>query len=806
MERTNFELSPGDRAAYEKLPSAMAIFHCADGGYRLLLASDGLCGLLGADRPGVTGPSDAEPLHFVFGDDRALALEAGRSALSGGEYRAAFRLASAGGPVWTACSGRARRLEDGSSLLFLSFSEAPYGAGASGQEGFGPGVAELRRAQERYDRELMYLRQNSDYYLISKWRSDLTANTVLEYDALSERALKLTAGRSFDETAAAVVSSPYSADDRAKLSALLDRQTLIRLHGEGDTRFSAEYRRDQNGLMPFWVSVVINTFKSPSGHVECFVYAYDVTEKTLEAQIISRLTMLGYDLLGLLYVQTRMCRYFRIKKMKAGKLFEHFEDYQSSIDEDVDRIIVPDQRDNVRTSLRYEKVLERLDENDIYSFSYSMISADGTIKQKLLQFMYLDENRDTIFFCKSDITRQYQQENEQIERLREAKLEADRANSAKSVFLSSMSHDLRTPLNGVIGFTNLALRDTDPEKKQAYLQNVLSSGELLLALVNDTLELSRIESGKYTLEPEAVELRELLTPVVTALRPSAEVKGLTLQADAANYPADAVWADRLKLQKVFLNLLSNAVKYTPAGGRVSARAERLDPPVGGCNYRITVSDDGIGMDADFLPRIFEPFSQEHRPEAADVVGTGLGLAIVKRIVDLMGGRISVESALGRGSAFTVDLPLAPADGSLTEGKSPSRDFASLAGRRILLCEDNYMNTEIAKILLEEQGMTVICAKNGREGAETFASSAPGEFDAVLMDIRMPVMDGYEAARQIRSAPRADAGTVPIIAMTADAFEEDILHSRQAGMDGYVTKPIDPEKLMAAIRERINQTA
>ena len=154
----------------------------------------------------------------------------------------------------------------------------------------------------------------------------------------------------------------------------------------------------------------------------------------------------------------------------------------------------------------------------------------------------------------------------------------------------------------------------------------------------------------------------------------------------------------------------------------------------------------------------------------------------------------------------MDLPLAPADGSLTEGKSPSRDFASLAGRRILLCEDNYMNTEIAKILLEEQGMTVICAKNGREGAETFASSAPGEFDAVLMDIRMPVMDGYEAARQIRSAPRADAGTVPIIAMTADAFEEDILHSRQAGMDGYVTKPIDPEKLMAAIRERINQTA
>ena len=385
-------------------------------------------------------------------------------------------------------------------------------------------------------------------------------------------------------------------------------------------------------------------------------------------------------------------------------------------------------------------------------------------------------------------------------RLQSAKTEADKANAAKSTFLSSMSHDLRTPLNGIIGFTNVALKEPDAEKKQAYLGKIKSSSELLLDLVNDTLELSRIESGKFVLEPESVGSRELAGTVITALRPAAELKGLRLEADLSQFPDATIWVDKLKLQKLFLNLLSNAIKYTPAGGTVRASVSQIEPPRNGCTYRLTVEDTGIGMSPEFLTHLYEPFSQEHRPEASGVVGTGLGLAIVKKTVVLMGGSISVKSEPGRGTRFDVELPVKQA-ATAESGAARAQDAAApLDGKRVLLAEDNEMNTEIALILLKENGVEADCARNGKEALEKFEASAPGRYDAILMDIRMPVMDGYEATRKIRALSRPDAASVPIIAMSADAFEEDFRRAKEIGMNGYVTKPIDPGKLFETLRQ------
>ena len=365
------------------------------------------------------------------------------------------------------------------------------------------------------------------------------------------------------------------------------------------------------------------------------------------------------------------------------------------------------------------------------------------------------------------------------------------------MFLSSMSHDLRTPLNGVIGFTKLAIKESDADKKQDYLEKIESSGELLLDLVNDTLELSRIESGKYTLEPETLDLRQLAENTVTALRPSAEIKSIRLETELAALPSIPVRADKLKMQKILLNLLSNAIKFTPSGGSVRLSATTLDGSENGFNYRFMIEDTGIGISPEFLPNLFEPFSQEHRQTNVGTTGTGLGLAIVKRIVDLMGGSIHVQSKLGKGTRFTVDLPLKPAGEEKADAVQPN-PTASLKGKTVLLCEDNYLNTEIAAILLKEQDILVDCAVNGEEGVKMFQNSLEGYYDAILMDLRMPVMDGCEATRAIRKLDRPDAKTVPIIAMTADAFEESLHAALDSGMNGYVTKPVIPEKLFSAL--------
>ncbi|MCH4158100.1 MAG: transporter substrate-binding domain-containing protein [Acidaminococcaceae bacterium] len=390
-----------------------------------------------------------------------------------------------------------------------------------------------------------------------------------------------------------------------------------------------------------------------------------------------------------------------------------------------------------------------------------------------------------------------------------AKLAAERANESKSTFLSNMSHDLRTPLNGIIGYTELALQEQGPEQKQDYLQKVKTSGNLLLDLVNDTLDLSRIESGKLTLKPEVVDGCKYWEEIVTAMMPSADVKQVSLRTDFSKYPRQMIRVDRIQVKKVLLNLLSNAIKYTPAGGTVDVSVTALQPPEHGCTRRIIVADTGIGMSKEFMEKMFEPFSQEHRSESGNITGTGLGLSIVKRIVDIMGGTITVESEIYKGTKFTVDLPLECWDKTPEEATAQAADQKQLeqqvlAGMQVLLCEDNYLNAEIAQLLLKNKKMQVDWAHNGLEGVEKFQQSAPNYYQLILMDMRMPVLGGLEATKTIRGLQRPDAKTIPIVAMTAEAFEETIQEAKDAGMNGYITKPIAPDLFFKTLAKLLSK--
>jgi signal transduction histidine kinase/ActR/RegA family two-component response regulator len=393
---------------------------------------------------------------------------------------------------------------------------------------------------------------------------------------------------------------------------------------------------------------------------------------------------------------------------------------------------------------------------------------------------------------------------ERFAREDELKRAALAANDAKSAFLSQMSHDIRTPLNGIIGMTHIARQQNNSVKTADCLNKIDTSSKFLLGLVNDVLDMAKIESGEVVLHREPYTVREFFLYLDSVIKPLCEAKHQKLRIAGSANRSYLPLLDKLRANQIVFNLLSNAVKYTPEGGTVSLT---INEEVTGHRMviSIVVSDTGIGMSSEFQKKLFKSFVQENRSTDSGTVGnsTGLGLAIVKKILDLMGGTISVVSEVGSGSTFTARAPVEFIDAKDyhgTTGKHDCNDCRSrIAGKRILLFEDNYLNQEVTKTILESVGVSVTVAGDGKSGTALFRTAPPGYFDAVLMDIRMPVMDGYEAARQIRSMERTDAA-LPIIAMTADVYESDIQHCIQNGMNAHVAKPIDPDTLFTVLAE------
>ena len=391
-------------------------------------------------------------------------------------------------------------------------------------------------------------------------------------------------------------------------------------------------------------------------------------------------------------------------------------------------------------------------------------------------------------------------ENEQ----EKIKLEAIAKNAEeKNQFFSNISHDMRTPLNAIIGFSSLASKENVSGVARDYLSKIQSSGELLLELINDTLNLSKLNSGKLKLRLEPVACADIFNSVVIPIREAAETKNIEFTATKSEV-LPYILADRLNLQKVILNLLTNAVKYTPSGGHVSLSIGCDRETDGKYKGFIVVKDDGIGISPEFLPHIYEPFAQE-QSTGYEGTGTGLGLAIVKQLVDLMGGTITVDTVKGKGTTFTIKLPIQEAATPAETAAIPLQraGMAKLAGKKILLCEDNALNREIAGAILKKQGMVVTYAENGQKGVDIFKASAAGEYVAIFMDLRMPVLDGFGATSAIRGLPREDALKVPIIAMTADVFAETVEKCLTSGMNAHLSKPVDPDKMYQVLEQLVD---
>ena len=381
-----------------------------------------------------------------------------------------------------------------------------------------------------------------------------------------------------------------------------------------------------------------------------------------------------------------------------------------------------------------------------------------------------------------------------------ARRKAEDASRAKSEFLSRMSHEIRTPMNGIIGMGTIARQNIgNPKKVEECLEKQSMSCQHLLSLINDVLDMSKIESGRIELKSVPFDLKILLEGLANIYEGQAGLKGVQFETILGDGVSERFVGDSLRLNQILSNLLSNAMKFTPAGGLIQLRVTRLHEKEGKVWFRFEVSDTGRGIAKENYNKIFESFEQESADITSKYGGTGLGLAIVKRFSELMGGKVWVDSRIGYGSTFTVEVPFGMAKGQVKTMKQvclPSEfDFQ---GKHLLLAEDNELNREIAAELIGAAGAQIETAKDGKEAVERFENSDPFHFDLILMDIQMPVMNGYEATRRIRELERPDAQTVPIFAMTANAFDEDEEKSLLAGMNAYITKPLDVNALYSKI--------
>ena len=386
----------------------------------------------------------------------------------------------------------------------------------------------------------------------------------------------------------------------------------------------------------------------------------------------------------------------------------------------------------------------------------------------------------------------------------EALQSAERASKAKTDFLANMSHDIRTPMNAIIGITTLMKNELhQPEKLAEHLDKLENSGQLLLGIINDILDMSRIESGKTTLNVEKMNLPQQISQLDSIIRQQAGQRSQTFTVNT-HLQHENVLADPNRLNRVLMNILSNAVKYTPTGGHIRFEVDELPRNEHYARYRFVVQDDGIGMSEAYQKTLFDPFTREERSGTNKVQGTGLGMAITKNIVDLMGGSINVESTTSKGTRFEVvlEFPVDAEADTVPEAQvlpEEEEETSPLSGMKFLCAEDNAINAEILEMLLEANGASCTICSNGQEIVDAFASVKPGEYDMILMDVQMPVMDGLEATRRIRSGENPLGRIIPILAMTANAFLEDMQKSREAGMDEHLSKPVDIAALEQTVK-------
>ena len=799
------------------------------------------------------------------------------------------------------------------------------------------------RVKELYEKELAYFVELSSREGCIQGRINVSRNRTESYLSTS-RAAVAQVGDSYDEVIEKLAASAFEEQERNRILCELRREKVLADYAAGKVDYHFEFLRKFNDGGLFWSSTGFRSCRNPeTGDIMAFFYTMDITEQRIQEQLLNQIAELDYDVITDIDMVGGTHRVVSFDR-NCHNTIPRQGDFQKEIRTIAQRYMDETAREEYLGKLDFGYMKEQLDQQDSYAFSVEMKDENGIVRVKRYQVFTINKELRRVCMARTDVTDVVRKEQRQKEELAAALVAAEQANAAKSDFLSRMSHEIRTPMNAIIGMSTIAAQSIgDDDQVADCISKIGISSRFLLSLINDILDMSRIESGKMLLKNEKIPMEEFLNGVNSICYNQAAVKGVDYECIVDPVLDDYYVGDAMKLQQVLINILSNAIKFTGEGGKVTFSAALHRKTKNDAVLRFIVNDTGVGMSEEFLPHIFEPFSQESIGTTALYGGTGLGLAISKSIVDMMDGRIAVRSIKDIGTEFTVDVKLGISeeeklrhhqkkhdynfsdlktlvvdddvavcesavvtlremgvkaewvdsgykaveqvkelwknckyyDMILIDWKMPDMDGIETArriraivgpavtiiimtayewssieheaklagvnllmskpmfksslvsafsralgekeeqskqeeepfeydfkGRRVLLAEDNAINTEVAVLLLESRGFEVDTAENGLRAMEMFSKSQEGYYSAILMDIRMPLMDGLAAAANIRHLSNADAGRIPIIAMTANAFDDDIEKSKAAGMNAHLAKPIDPVRLYQTLYDFI----
>ena len=650
---------------------------------------------------------------------------------------------------------------------------------------------------------------NKDELFYGVWKNDAGHETPLS-DILG-----MTLPCSYDEYIAAWNRTFVRQSSTSAFSEKSGRQYLLEAFRKGSTDITFDYEAKTIDGKHCWLRRSICMTRNQYGEILAYTSVKDIShlvdQKQREEMLIGSLATEYNSIIVVDFNQDKFLDKVVYRSGIGENTIVHSEklaqeDYYSRKLDLLMNHVFPEDLKQFYENTRREAILASFEENRTHVVDFRIISRDGSPVYHQFRFLPLRGDKGVptgMVACLRNSDIEVRKEFALLQELKDAKIAAEAANQAKSVFLFNMSHDIRTPMNAIIGFTDIAEKHIDDsERVKESLAKVRIASNHLLTLINDVLDMSRIESGKANIEEEPVCIDTAKDNIYSIMNGNAEAKNIWFTSVIdSSVKHHWFYADRLHMMRVLTNIISNSIKYTNPGGRISLLAEELPCQRGGyAHFRYTVSDTGIGMSPEFLAQIFEPFSRAESATKSGVTGTGLGMSITKSLTELMGGSISIESTPGKGTTVCLEF-----ENRISEPVSPlsvmtETDTLNLHGKKILLVEDNDLNREIATEILEDAGIVIDTAEDGNIAVEKMQNAAIGQYDLILMDIQMPTMNGYDATRAIRALPDAYASGIPIIAMTANAFEEDKQNAMAAGMNGHIAKPIDIPKLLNTLTE------
>ena len=662
-------------------------------------------------------------------------------------------------------------------------------------------------AKAKYD-EAVAFNSVAEPNTIVSFRLNLTQNIVEECKSKGAQTDDLKQYQTVTELFANIIPSVCIKADKEIVKMNLNRERLLSEFKQGKTEIEIQYRRNLGDGVNRWLKVKIQITKSPiSDDVIAFSYTYDVHEQMIMKQMIDSIIASDYDFMLYIDAKNNTSKMYSVGEHYNQKLLGKVAKAEESTEKYLRRYYVGEDLEGFIKKIKLETIIEKLNQTGSYTLYYPVIGKDGVVYHKKGVYSYLEKESRTICFTSNDVTGIFKMEAEQKENLKHTLHAAQQANIAKSKFLSSMSHDLRTPMNAIMGMTEVAKMEVgDEERVKESLSVISSSAKHLLDIINDVLDMSKIESGSFEFNEEKMSVEQTIMEVKAAMSSVMEKKRQRFSV-GVSITNDHVIGNAGRLKRILYNLLGNASKFTQEEGVIALLVTEIPSSnAKQAKFRFIVEDNGKGIGKENVEEIFKPFVREGLSAIDHIEGTGLGLSIVKNIVESRGGLVKVESKVGNGSRFIVELPVAIDHSEreytklLISEKKEEKRF-NFKGLHILLVEDHPINVLVARRLLEKQDAVVQIAENGEVGVDIFCKSEENAFDVIFMDVQMPVMNGYEATKKIRESNHVRGKTIPIIAMTANAYAEDVQKSLDAGMNEHIAKPISLE-VMGKVLEKI----